>query len=267
MVADGVNAPPPPSPTTSATTSATTRASGALRDLDLKLARETLADRMTIQLRQQILSGRLAPGDLVPTERELREAFGVSRTTVREALHGLVTSGFLERRSNQLYVRDRTEIPDDEVDLAELAARLSVEDVFETRRALESAAVAAAARNWADGEVDELRSILERMRPGIGPDYHSADVEFHTAIVRMSRNAVLLQVYESSTHLFFRLPSFWRVFARQHSDPARAITGFDGHAPLVDAIERRDADEAVRVNDALLDRVASTLVHRLSATR
>jgi GntR family transcriptional repressor for pyruvate dehydrogenase complex len=238
---------------------------GPLGDLDLRLARETLADRMTNQLRQQILTGRLQPGDLVPTERELREAFGVSRATVREALHGLVTSGYLERRSNQLYVRDRSEIPHDEVDYGELAARLSVEDVYETRKALESAAVKAAARNWADGDIAELRSILERMRPGVGPDYHSADVEFHTAIVRIGRNAVLLQVYEGSKHLFFRLPSFWRVFAGHDRDTARAITGFEGHEPLVDAIERRDADEAVRLNDELLDRVSSTLVRRMSA--
>jgi GntR family transcriptional repressor for pyruvate dehydrogenase complex len=232
---------------------------------DLKLARETLADRMTTQLRQQILSGRLSPGDLVPTERELREAFGVSRTTVREALHGLVTSGFLERRSNQLFVRDRREIPHHEVDYAELAARLSVEDVYETRKALESAAVEAAARNWVDDDIDELRRILGRMRGGTGPAYHSADVDFHTAIVRMSRNAVLLQVYESSKHLFFRLPSFWRVFAGHDAATMAPITGYRGHAPLVDAIEQRDGGLAVRLNTELLDRVSRTLLRRITA--
>jgi DNA-binding GntR family transcriptional regulator len=132
---------------------------------------------------------------------------------------------------------------------------------------LESTAVEFAARNWADGDIGELRTILERMRPGLGADYHSADVDFHTTIVRISRNAVLLQVYEGSKHLFFRLPSFWRVFAGHEPDTATTITGFDGHKPIVDAIERRDGAEAVRLNTALLDRVASTLVHRLSSRR
>jgi hypothetical protein len=54
------------------------------------------------------------------------------------------------------------------------------------------------------------------------------------------------------------------VFAGHDPDTARAITGFDGHKPLVDAIEVRDADEAVRRNNDLLDRVAATLVGRLS---
>jgi DNA-binding GntR family transcriptional regulator len=81
----------------------------------------------------------------------------------------------------------------------------------------------------------------------------------------MSRNAVLLQVYQSSKHLFFRLPSFWRIFAGHDPVTTKAITGFEGHQPLVDAIERRDAEAAVRCNDELLDRVTATLVQRLSS--
>lgn len=233
----------------------------------LKLARETLADRMTTQLRQQILSGRLKPGDPLPTERELREAFGVSRTTVREALHGLVTSGFLERRSNQLHVRDRNDIPAREVDYGELAARHSVQDVYETRKALESKAVELAARNWVDDDIDTLRAALERMRDADGAEYHAADVAFHTTVVLLSKNTVLQQVYEDSKHLFFRLPSFWRVFgaAPPSGQPAPTkITGWEGHVPIVDAIERRDGPAAVRLNDDLLDQVATTLIRRMA---
>lgn len=231
----------------------------------LKLARETLADRMTTQLRQQILSGRLKPGDPLPTERELREAFGVSRTTVREALHGLVASGFLERRTNQLHVRDRQDIPPREIDYGELAARHSVEDVYETRKALESKAVELAARNWVDDDIDTLRAALERMRGADGADYQAADVAFHTTVVLLSKNTVLQQVYEDSKHLFFRLPSFWRVFgATPGGQPGpMKITGWEGHVPIVDAIERRDGREAARLNDELLDQVATTLIRRL----
>ena len=46
----------------------------------MKLSRETLADRLQEQLKRQMLSGRLAPGAVMPSERELREVFGVGRT-------------------------------------------------------------------------------------------------------------------------------------------------------------------------------------------
>ena len=50
------------------------------------LKRETLADRVLAQLRRQILSGALAPGQRLPSEQDLSLAFGVGRTTIREAL-------------------------------------------------------------------------------------------------------------------------------------------------------------------------------------
>ena len=231
--------------------------------LGFHLSRETLADRVTDQLRLQILSGRLGPGALMPTENDLREAFGVGRTTIREALHGLVASGFLDRRSNQLYVRDRTQIPSHDVDYAAMAAELSVKDVFETRKTLESKAIELATQNWADDDIVVLRSALDAMRDRTGAEYHAADVEFHTAIFRICKNPVLLQVYEGSKGLFFKLPSFWRLFGETDRERSRPITGWEGHRHIVDAIERRDPVEAVRQNTEMLDRVATTIIERM----
>jgi len=64
------------------------------------LKRETLADRVLTQLRRQILSGGLAPGERLPSEQDLSLAFGVGRTTIREALGGLIASGFARRQRN-----------------------------------------------------------------------------------------------------------------------------------------------------------------------
>ena len=122
-----------------------------------------------------------------------------------------------------------------------------------------------AARNWVEGDIDTLRAALELMRWADGADYHAADVAFHTTVVLLSKNTVLQQVYEDSKHLFFRLPSFWRVFGSTQTTPARPtkITGWEGHVPIVDAIERRDGREAARLNDELLDQVATTLIRRM----
>lgn len=236
---------------------------------DFKLPRETLADRVTDQLRQQILSGRLAAGDLVPTEKDLREAFGVGRTTIREALHGLVVSGLLERRSNQLYVRDRATISDEDVDYAAMAAKVSVIDVFEARKPIESRAIELAAQRWSGNDMAELRTVLDAMRDSRGAEYHAVDVEFHTTIFRICRNPVLLEVYEKSHALFFKLPGFWRVFAPATDDATgdRPITGWEGHRHVVDAIEARDAVRAVAANDQMLDTVAARLIERLDRAR
>ena len=71
-----------------------------------KLNRETLVDRLSAQLRQLIVSESIKPGEAFPSERELCEAFGVGRTTVREALQGLVARGAIERKGKELIVVD-----------------------------------------------------------------------------------------------------------------------------------------------------------------
>ena len=258
---------PATSPTTAPPAPAT-GGSGVLDDLDLKLARETLADRMTTQLRQQILSGRLRPGDLVPTERELREAFGVSRATVREALHGLVASGFLERRSNQLFVRDRREIPDYEVDYAELAARRRWKTCSRPARPWSRRRSERRRRTGSTGTSTSSGPILDRMRPGVGAELPLRRRRVpHGDRADLPQRRVAAGVRELQAPLLPPAQLLADLRRPRPGDTARAITGFEGHAPLVDAIARRDADEAVRRNDELLDRVATTLVQRLSSPR
>jgi GntR family transcriptional repressor for pyruvate dehydrogenase complex len=235
-----------------------------------KLTRVTLADSLLTQLRQQILSGRLSPGEAMPSERELREAFGVGRTTVREALQGLVAAGFVERRNHQLVVADPARLEEHEVDYAQLAATISVEDVYETRKLLECRIVEVAARNWADDDLDTIRGPLEAMRePTDEQAYHVADLEFHTAIARVAKRPVLARVYESNIHLLFRLPAFWRVFPRVDSEaePRTVGAGWAGHRRVFEAIEARDADAAVRATYDLLDRVQRDLVERIAHAR
>jgi GntR family transcriptional regulator, transcriptional repressor for pyruvate dehydrogenase complex len=58
----------------------------------------SLAERVTLALLNGIVSGRLRTGDWLPSERELGEQFGVSRTVVREAVRGLQARGVLKVR-------------------------------------------------------------------------------------------------------------------------------------------------------------------------
>src|SRR5579864_1984545 len=125
------------------------------------LTRETLADRVLAQLRRQILSGVLAPGDRLPSEQDLSLAFGVGRTTVREALGGLIASGLARRHRNRLVVSDRALLGAEEVSYATLATSISVRDVYEVRKLFEVKAVELAAEHWARDDLAEIRAILE----------------------------------------------------------------------------------------------------------
>ena len=231
----------------------------------MKLSRETLADRLFDQLRQQILSGRLAPGDRLPSEREIGEAFGVGRTTVREAVGGLVSAGFVERRGRTLVVRDPDSVGPLALGFATVASRESVQQVYEVRKLVEVHAVRLAALNRTADDLRNLHEKLARMDTDDVQAYHAADPDFHAAIAKASGNEVLYQLFQSASDVFFKLPTFWRVFGSHRQRP-RIGSGYRGHAALLEAIEAGDAGLAGERMYALLDKVEKGLVAAILAS-
>ena len=229
-----------------------------------KLNRETLVDRLSAQLRQLIVSESIKSGEAFPSERELCEAFGVGRTTVREALQGMVARSALERKGKELIVVDPLTLPAHEADLAALAARLSVKDVFEMRQLIESKVIESAAKNWSDGDLGGLAATLELMRePATDEAYHEAHNEFHREIARIGKNPVLAAIYEASFPYFFKLPAYWRLFGRKDDKPRGRINGWKGHVPVYEAIANRDHEEAVRLNNEMNERLERTIIQQL----
>ena len=226
-----------------------------------KLSRETLADRLLADLERQILSGRLLPGQALPNERELSEAFAVGRTTVREACQGLLAVGLVERVGKALIVADFMGLGQEELGIAALASRVSIEEVYETRKLVEVYSVRRAAEYRSDEDLKCLSEILEAMNTRDTEQYHTADIQFHTAIVLASANSVLSQVYDSSKYMFFKLPAFWRLFA--HHENAKIVkigSGLQGHRRIYEAIESRDADLAGNLMFEHLDDVQQSLL-------
>src|SRR5690606_20681171 len=98
------------------------------------LSRETTSAQIRDQLLQRIPAGTLAPDARLPSERDLSEQFGVARTSVREAIQGLLSIGVIERRGNRSFIVEH--LPD--VNFNELDNRREfVRQLFETRRLLE----------------------------------------------------------------------------------------------------------------------------------
>lgn len=231
------------------------------------LKRQTLTAALIDELKAQILSGSLAPGDMVPTNRELIEAFGVGRTTVREALQGLIASGLLEKRGNRLVIADQSQLSDSQVDIAALAARTSVRDVYETRKVVEVAIARLAAERATPEDLDSLRIPLEKMDPADTEGYHALNEEFHELLAMMCGNRVLSEMYLSNHHIFFKLPAYWRVFGNR-SAGRRPFPGGGkaGHAQLYEAVASGDGERAAQVMFDHLDRVESRLVERISSS-
>lgn len=196
---------------------------------------QQVADRIRDWLGSAILRGELAPGDSLPTERELSESFGVSRTSVREALRALQAQGLVigSGSTSRTIVADGTGgALRDALGHLLLLQRVSFADFVQLRCVLESAAVKRAAERADQRQLDEARRALDAMtEPGVSIDaFDAADVRFHLALTAASGNdaihLVMLAVRESiAEHLLeaLRAVSDQKATLRRLTKEHRAI--------------------------------------------
>lgn len=201
-----------------------------------------------------IVSGRLAPGDLLPPEGPLSEQFGVSRTVIRESVKRVEEKGLvsIERgRGTQVRPTSSWNILD-RVVLTALIKHddsLGVLDELSVVRAqLESVMAAEAARRRADEQLARLDDALQRMRETVDDSaaFRRADIEFHDVVMEISGNRLAESI---ARILMERALESWRYHGIDVPD-AFTMT-LNEHAAIHAAIAEQDpirAQEAMNVH-------------------
>ncbi len=167
-----------------------------------QVAREPrLSDKVADMMLETILSRRLRVGDRLPSERELGEQFGVSRTVVREAVRALVAKGVIEVRSGsglRVAAVDASAVSES-MSLYLRGGTLDFEKVHEVRALLEVHIAGVAAERATEADVQRLREVHERMTRE-ADDLEAAardDLEFHRMIARATQNDLYLLLMDS----------------------------------------------------------------------
>lgn len=212
------------------------------------------------QIQRLIADGRLKPGDRLPPERELAEVFGVSRTSVRDAIRVLETQGLVEPRHGEgTVVR---EIPIDAIvkPLADALAATKdlTADLFDMRKMLEPPLARAAALRATAEDVRALEEIVERQarRVAGGEIAIEEDNAFHYRIATAAKNRVVLRTIDVLMDLLRES----RV--RSLHGPGRSEKSLAGHRRILDAIRRRDADGAAEAMRAHIEEIEMSLFPR-----
>ncbi len=161
----------------------------ALRPLRSGNAFEECVERLLALVRL----GLVGPGERLPSERELATRLGVSRATLREALHSLADAGWVQSRRGRhggTFVLTRT-VP--VVAVRPVAVlREQLEDVLALREVLEvGAAEAAAAMTVSAAAADALQRMLCECRAASGARYRPLDSRLHLAVVELARSPSL----------------------------------------------------------------------------
>ena len=222
-------------------------------------------DKIAKDLQEQIVQGKLKPGERLASERSLCSMFGVGRTTIREALKSLAVRGLVTRSARGAVVADVESIHLPGTDLAGLAAQTSIKQLFEVRKLMEVRVAGWAALRASAEEIDAMRLAIE---DDISRNTAAGNPGriFHDALARAAHNPALVQVYESGRHLFFRLPFYWKLFDDAEVKTARAARhelARRWHEQILKAIMERDAAEAEGAMFQHLDIMEKDLLNRL----
>jgi DNA-binding FadR family transcriptional regulator len=195
------------------------------------------------KLKELISSGEFNAGARLPTERELTQRFGVSRSSLREAVRALTLVGVLEPR-----VGDGTYVTTLEPDLlltglgfvSDLASGASLLEIHAIRRLLEPEATRMATPRLTEADFDRLGTCLYQMEAAQGvPAFIEADTAFHAVILEACGNAALASLIQnlSSGTLRARL---WQSLVEQSATAATLAS----HRAIYDALVDRDAEMA-----------------------
>jgi GntR family transcriptional repressor for pyruvate dehydrogenase complex len=214
------------------------------------IVRRKLYELVVDQIVEDVSSGRLEPGEKLPTERALAEEFTVGRSSIREALRMLETDGVIESAGRGVFVVSRDRNPLNR-SLALLVSGHAAggAELFEVRKMIEVETAALAAERRTDEDIEQMRSALQAMRRGLGSrdEYIGGDVGFHMAVVAASHNRIASHVMQAIRSVMHRiLESVYEI----PGSPQRSI---DQHAEILSAVAAGHADEArERVRDHLL---------------
>jgi DNA-binding FadR family transcriptional regulator len=216
--------------------------------------RAGLVEQVIEQLRSSVTSGEWPVGHRIPNESDLVDILGVGRNTVREAVRALAHAGLFEvRQGDGTYVRATSEVSGALRRLCSAELR----DVLQVRRGLEVEGARLAAANRTADDIAEVRELLrgrdERQLAGSHEEFARADTEFHCAVMRASRNAMLIELYLGLIEVITA------SVAVMNETPVE--TEFEDHHRLLEQIEAGDAERAAQAAAELFDR----LLARLSA--
>lgn len=203
-----------------------------------------LSERVAEALAAEIRSGRLRAGDKLPTEPELVEQFGVSRTVVREAVSRLKSIGLVDaRQGSGVYVLEPS-IPPLSFDASYAVSKEAVVQMVEVRRALEAEVAGLAAQRRTPEDLRRIRDAIAALERAVeaGGDGVMEDVAFHRAIADAARNPFLLSTLQYLGRFLYGATRVTRANEARRGDFAREVR--EEHDAILVAIESGDATAA-----------------------
>ncbi|MFC6487214.1 transcriptional regulator NanR [Nitratireductor sp. GCM10026969] len=225
---------------------------------DSKIVRRKLSDQVLERLREMIVRGELGPGDLMPSERELMERFGVGRPAVREAMQSMHTLGLITISHGE-----RARVSELSADMMfrqmDMVARMllsaspdNLEHLKEARRLFELGMIRIATERAQPADIEDLKRLVKEQRSRLGDAaaFIKADMAFHRRIASLSDNPIFAAISDAMLNWLFNYHTDLLFWSGQEN-----VT-LSEHEEIVACIEEGDPEQAAAAMRSHLDRSA-----------
>uniref|UniRef100_A0A1S2M6V8 GntR family transcriptional regulator n=1 Tax=Anaerobacillus isosaccharinicus TaxID=1532552 RepID=A0A1S2M6V8_9BACI len=194
------------------------------------------------QLTELILSGEVKPGDRLSSVQQLAEDFNVGRSAIREALSALKAMGYIEIRQGEGTFVKKVDFDVVNQMIPHILQKDDIRQLFEIRKFNETGAASLAAENRTSEDLLELESILVEMKKteGDGDLGEKADMKFHMAIVKASKNDMLYRLMTTvSETMQESMREARQLFLYSNEDKIKQL--YDEHYAIFVAIKNKDS--------------------------
>lgn len=212
--------------------------------------RISVSEQIFEQLKEKITSGELQPGEKLPSENELCKLYGVSRTTIRQALANLSSLQLIETKFGEGSFVKQTNLGDAMSALLK-APRLSKEsllEVIEFRQIIEPPVAKLACKKASDRDIKLLCTLYQNMvdfQDDLSA-FTGYDREFHMSIARISGNAHIVRIFDIIADVLSS--AFDDIVAMRGNE-----AGLKFHGLLLNAFERKDEYSAQQIMQRHMD--------------
>jgi GntR family transcriptional repressor for pyruvate dehydrogenase complex len=203
--------------------------------------KKNVTNGIIVEIQRMLAEGELREGDKLPNQNDFAAQLGVSRASLREALHTLALLGVIEQKPGAGTVI-RAQISAflmDNLDSPMISGSQGALELIEARQVLETSMIELAIDRAGDAEISHLGEIIQKLSRFASEnqveEYRAVDIQFHYEIARAAHNRFLLHLFVTIRHFleqffvesFNLVPDILEKSQKHHEEIFQALKAGD----------------------------------------